>query len=207
MNSGAAARFSSPGTAGSAAAGHRATRARRHQRENLPRVASPQYHHTRRRRYAQSSRRRLGRHSRMGSCWQGRRDYAGQGQGGPACLHARRTGCHPQRRQHPRLDRRAGCLQSGRDNPRCLPEQYRLWRNIPASVWEYSIGGYQVIKKWLSYREHALLGRALTTDEAREVTHMARRIAAIVLLYPALGANYLAVKQAPIPWTSLSKNG
>jgi Type ISP C-terminal specificity domain len=73
------------------------------------------------------------------------------------------------------------------------------WRNVPSSIWEYTIGGYQVIKKWLSYREHALLGRTLTTDEAREVTYMARRIAAIVLLCPALDANYLAVKQATIP--------
>jgi hypothetical protein len=81
------------------------------------------------------------------------------------------------------------------------------WRNVPASVWEYTIGGYQVIKKWLSYREHGLLGRALTTDEAREVTHMARRIAAIVLLFPALDVNYQGVKQATLPWSSLSKNG
>ncbi len=80
------------------------------------------------------------------------------------------------------------------------------WRNVPASVWEYTIGGYQVIKKWLSYREHALLGRALTTDEAREVTHMARRISAIVLLYPALNANYLAVKQTTAPWRGISQN-
>jgi hypothetical protein len=71
------------------------------------------------------------------------------------------------------------------------------WRNVPSRVWEYTIGGYQVIKKWLSYREQKLLGRALSTDEAREVTHMARRIAAIVLLHPTLDANYLAVKQAP----------
>ena len=28
-----------------------------------------------------------------------------------------------------------------------------FWRNIPLSAWEYYIGGYQVIKKWLSYRE------------------------------------------------------
>jgi hypothetical protein len=81
------------------------------------------------------------------------------------------------------------------------------WCNIPASVWEYTIGGYQVIKKWLSYREHALLGRALTTDEAREVTHMARRIAALVLLSPALDANYLAVKQVTESWPSQANNG
>jgi hypothetical protein len=79
------------------------------------------------------------------------------------------------------------------------------WCNVPASVWEYTIGGYQVIKKWLSYREQALLGRALTTDEAREVTYMARRIAAIMLLSPALDTNYLAVKQATVPRPSLSK--
>lgn len=70
------------------------------------------------------------------------------------------------------------------------------WRNIPRNVWEYTLGGYQVIKKWLSYREHGVLGRALTLDEVREVTNMARRIAAILLLEPQLDANYLAIKQA-----------
>jgi hypothetical protein len=80
------------------------------------------------------------------------------------------------------------------------------WRSVPASVWDYTIGGYQVIKKWLSYREQALLGRALSADEAREVTHIARRIAAILLLYPALDANYLAIKQTAISWPGLSHN-
>ena len=28
------------------------------------------------------------------------------------------------------------------------------WRSVPKSVWEFRIGGYQVFKKWLSYREH-----------------------------------------------------
>ena len=64
------------------------------------------------------------------------------------------------------------------------------WKNIPAKVWDYTIGGYQVIKKWLSYRESDLLGRPLTSDEAREVMSMARRIAAILLLQPALDENY-----------------
>jgi hypothetical protein len=71
------------------------------------------------------------------------------------------------------------------------------WRNIPLRVWEYTLGGYQVIKKWLSYREKDLLGRSLSVEEARYVTDMARRIAAILLLTPALDANYRAVKQAP----------
>jgi len=68
------------------------------------------------------------------------------------------------------------------------------WQNIPQNVWDYHIGGYQVIKKWLSYREAALLGRALKTEEAREVTSTARRIAAIILLQPKLDENYQKVK-------------
>ena len=30
-----------------------------------------------------------------------------------------------------------------------------FWRNVPAAVWTYKLGGYQVLKKWLSYRERA----------------------------------------------------
>jgi hypothetical protein len=67
------------------------------------------------------------------------------------------------------------------------------WRNVPRPVWEYTIGGYQVIKKWLSYREKPLLGRGLTVAEVRYVTETARRIAALLALQPALDANYRAV--------------
>ena len=76
------------------------------------------------------------------------------------------------------------------------------WRNIPLNVWEYYIGGYQVIKKWLSYREDEILGRALKPDEAREVMNMARRIAAIILLQPKLDDNYRKVKAAVFDWAS-----
>lgn len=68
------------------------------------------------------------------------------------------------------------------------------WRNIPEKVWGYTLGGYQVIKKWLSYREKTLLGRDLSIEEARYVTEMVRRIAAILLLEPKLNSNYQAVK-------------
>jgi hypothetical protein len=74
------------------------------------------------------------------------------------------------------------------------------WKNIPAGVWEYYIGGYQVIKKWLSYREQELLGRALRAEEAREVTGMARRLTALVLLQPALDDNYRRVKASAYAW-------
>jgi hypothetical protein len=74
------------------------------------------------------------------------------------------------------------------------------WRNVPAGVWSYTLGGYQVTKKWLSYREKALLGRGLKLDEVTEVSHMARRIAALLLLRPALDANYRAVKGETYAW-------
>jgi hypothetical protein len=76
------------------------------------------------------------------------------------------------------------------------------WRNIPTRVWDYTIGGYQVIKKWLSYREHKLLGRPLTMEEVYEVRDIARRIASILLLEPSLDANYRAIKSATYSWPS-----
>jgi hypothetical protein len=80
------------------------------------------------------------------------------------------------------------------------------WRDIPVNVWEYYIGAYQVIKKWLSYREERILGRALTPDEAREVINMARRIAAIILLQPKLDENYRTVVQAACDWGQTATN-
>ncbi|MBN1319277.1 MAG: hypothetical protein JXA87_00405 [Thermoleophilia bacterium] len=74
------------------------------------------------------------------------------------------------------------------------------WRGVPAGVWSYTIGGYQVMKKWLSYREKPLLGRDLRREEMREVTYMVRRIAAILLMQPALDANYQAVKENTYVW-------
>ena len=56
------------------------------------------------------------------------------------------------------------------------------WRNIPAAVWNYKLGGYQVLKKWLSYRERKVLGRPLLPEEVLHFTHTARRIAAILQL-------------------------
>ena len=57
-----------------------------------------------------------------------------------------------------------------------------FWRNIPATVWNYRLGGYQVLKKWLSYRERSVLKRALKPEEVQYFTDTARRIAAILLL-------------------------
>lgn len=64
------------------------------------------------------------------------------------------------------------------------------WTNVPLPVWEYTLGGYQVLKKWLSYRESDVLGRDLHADEARLFSQIARRIAAILLLEDELNASY-----------------
>ncbi len=56
------------------------------------------------------------------------------------------------------------------------------WRNVPKAVWEYKLGGYQVLKKWLSYRERKVLDRDMTPDEVAHFRDAARRIAAILLL-------------------------
>ncbi len=64
------------------------------------------------------------------------------------------------------------------------------WKGIPADVWQYTLGGYQVLKKWLSYRETSVLGRPLKPDEARELMNIARRITALLTLNDALDRNY-----------------
>ena len=55
-----------------------------------------------------------------------------------------------------------------------------FWRNVPAAVWTYKLGGYRVLKKWLSYREHSVLDRPLSPEEVQHFTDTARRVAAIL---------------------------
>ena len=76
------------------------------------------------------------------------------------------------------------------DTTQCLGEStYSVWlnaraywSNVPTEVWNYRLGGYQVLKKWLSYRELDVLGRPLLDDEVQHFTETARRIAAILSL-------------------------
>jgi hypothetical protein len=73
------------------------------------------------------------------------------------------------------------------------------WSAIPINVWNYTLGGYQVLKKWLSYREFTsdpaspLLHRALHPEEAAYFAQVVRRISAILLMGPALDASYSAI--------------
>ena len=59
------------------------------------------------------------------------------------------------------------------------------WSNVPAAVWNYKLGGYQVLKKWLSYRESKVLGRNLLPEEVQHFTDTARRVAAVLALTEA----------------------
>lgn len=60
------------------------------------------------------------------------------------------------------------------------------------------------IKKWLSYRAKAVVGRDITKDEAREFTRIVRRIGALLLLEPKLDKNYAAIKANCYSWSAAS---
>ena len=78
--------------------------------------------------------------------------------------------------------------------------QVAYWANVPKCVWDYYIGGYQVVKKWLSYREKSMLGRGLRVEEAEYVTEMVRRVGGLILLQGELDANYKVVKDDTWAW-------
>ena len=69
------------------------------------------------------------------------------------------------------------------------------WSNVPNDVWAMTIGGYPVIKKWLSYREHKVLGRPLRLEEMIHITEVIRRLKALLLLGPDLDSNYRAASR------------
>ncbi len=57
-----------------------------------------------------------------------------------------------------------------------------FWSNVPAAVWNYKLDGYQVLKKWLSYRECNVLDRPMIPEEVMHFADTARRIGAILRL-------------------------
>lgn len=75
-----------------------------------------------------------------------------------------------------------------------------FWRNVPAEVWDFTIGGFQVLKKWLSYRAQAVMERPLSLDEINYFRETARRLAALRLLASELDENYRACADASWPW-------
>jgi hypothetical protein len=61
---------------------------------------------------------------------------------------------------------------------------------VPKALWDYRLGGYQILKKWLSYREHDVLKRGLKAEEVAHFRNTARRIATLLLMGPTLDENY-----------------
>ena len=62
------------------------------------------------------------------------------------------------------------------------------WCNVPAAIWRYKLGGYQVLKKWLSYRERDILERALRPEEVQYFTDVGRKIGQMLQLVTARDA-------------------
>ena len=76
------------------------------------------------------------------------------------------------------------------------------WEGVPAKVWDYTLGGYQALKKWLSYREADVLGRALTGEEALHFAKTARRITEILCMGPVLDAAHAKARDCAVPWVN-----
>lgn len=74
------------------------------------------------------------------------------------------------------------------------------WVNVPETAWNYSVGGYPVLRKWLSYRDARILGRGLTVHEVREFSGIVRRITALLLLGPSLDTSYRACVEFSHHW-------
>lgn len=75
-----------------------------------------------------------------------------------------------------------------------------MWEGVPENVWEYTLGGYQVLKKWLSYREFDVLGRALSGAEALHFAQTARRITEILCMGPALDSAHANARDCAVAW-------
>lgn len=67
------------------------------------------------------------------------------------------------------------------------------WAGVPERVWQVRVGGYQVLKKWLSYRDASVIKRPLTADEVRHFQETARRLKALSLLSAELDETHQAV--------------
>ena len=77
-----------------------------------------------------------------------------------------------------------------------------FWSGVPLPVWEMLIGGYLVLKKWLSYRDERILGRALHDSEAHEFENIIRRLTLLWSMTDDLNANYSACAANVWAWSA-----
>ena len=71
------------------------------------------------------------------------------------------------------------------------PHDHAFRRNASVAVRCHSLGGYRILRKWLSYRERTILSRPLAAGVASSATD------AVVICYPSGGMN------APGSWGAL----
>ena len=71
-----------------------------------------------------------------------------------------------------------------------------FFRHVPEAVWQYELGGYPVIKKWLGYRDRGRRpGVPLSVQEAAHLRAMVHRLAAVLRLHSTLDRLYEQVCQ------------
>ena len=68
------------------------------------------------------------------------------------------------------------------------------WRCVPEDVWAFSVGGFQVLPKWLSYRKNT----GLTAADRETFRMLARRIQAILDLGDRCDSVYTAAQSQPL---------
>jgi len=67
-----------------------------------------------------------------------------------------------------------------------------LWRNVPLEVWSYTHHGVPLLRAWLRDRHAEVLGRALLREEVSQFSTAVRRIAALLMLRPALARSAMS---------------
>jgi hypothetical protein len=77
-------------------------------------------------------------------------------------------------------------LEAGQVNPagRVYINAEQYFDGVPASVWNYQIGGYQVANKWLKDRK----GRLLTFDELQHYQRIISALAETIRLQAEIDA-------------------
>jgi hypothetical protein len=90
----------------------------------------------------------------------------------------------------------AGAVYAALGNDTCdiFINDYSYWSNVPSGVWEYRIGGYPVLRKWLSYREYAILGRGLYDGEVAAFSRIVHQLTALRLLESGLDRNFAEIR-------------
>lgn len=72
------------------------------------------------------------------------------------------------------------------------------WRNVSQEIWDFNVGGFPVIPKWLSYRHVRRGGYTLTDQDLETVTHICRRIAGVLALSDDCERMYAEALASPL---------